>query len=643
MQIKNIKAERGNPLMMGATVVGKSVNFAITAKLGSQCEVVLYEKGGNKEAFRIPFESAQVIGNVFAMSVSGLDYKKYDYNFSVDGEIITDTYAKAVSGKEKWGETPEHIKGVIVNHEFDWQGDGPLGYPFDETILYRLHVRGFTKHQSSKCRHKGTYLGIIDKIPYLKSLGITMVELMPAYEFNEVKPYREPATSMRGQFSIERPVLNYWGYTDGYAFAPKAAYAYATEHGGQVDEFKCMVRELHKNGIEISMEFFFPKGTNPTYILDALHYWVMEYHIDGVHVNCEEAVMKMIQTDHLLCTTKIFTYSFPSNTDFYHHYDGNRNLANFNDDFMVTARKFIKGDEDMLGMVSYKIKANPTGVAVVNYVANHNTFTLYDMVSYDRKYNEANGENNQDGAVYNYSWNCGIEGDTRKRTIMELRKKQIKNALCMVLLSQGVPMIYAGDEMCNSQKGNNNPYCLDNEVSWTNWNTTAIARETLEFTKKLIAFRKAHKVLHMSREPMQMDYKAYGLPDLSYHGSKAWYADFSNFNRHFSVMYCGKYALEDNRPEEPDLMIAYNMFWQPMEFGVPSARGKRRWKVVFSSENPKNVCEQDVDKVFSVEGRSITVLVADAPAENTKKKGKGKKKNSGEKNVKTSVSTIIQQ
>ena len=621
-----MRVERGNPLMMGATVVGENVNFAITAKLGSTCEVVLYEKGSNQEALRIPFASAQVIGNVFAMSVSGLDYTKYDYNFSVDGEIITDTYAKAVAGKEKWGEVPENIKGVIVNHEFDWQGDAPLGYPFDETILYRLHVRGFTKHTSSKSRHKGTYLGIIDKIPYLKKLGITMVELMPAYEFNEVKPPIELPTSMRGQFLMERPVLNYWGYTDGYAFAPKASYAYSTAHGGQVEEFKYLVRQLHKNGIEISMEFFFPKDTNPTYILDALHYWVMEYHIDGIHVNCEEAVMKMIQTDNLLCTTKIFTYSFPSNADFYHHYDGNRNLANFNDDFMVTARKFIKGDEDMLNMVSYKIKANPSGVTVVNYVANHNTFTLYDMVSYDRKYNEDNGENNQDGAVYNYSWNCGIEGDTRKRTVMELRKKQIKNALCMVLLSQGVPMIYAGDEMCNSQKGNNNPYCLDNEISWTNWNTTAIAKETLAFTRMLIQFRKAHKVLHMNREPEQMDYKSYGLPDLSYHGSKAWYADFSNFNRHFSVMYCGKYALEGGRPEEPDLMIAYNMFWQPMEFGVPSARGRRQWKIVFSTENPKNVCEKDVDKVFSIAGRSIAVLVAEAPVETKRKASKKVKK-----------------
>lgn len=604
--LENIKVYRGNPLLMGVTVIGDEVNFAITAKYGSNCQVVLYEKGKDEEAARIPFENAQVIGNVYAMSVSGLDYSKYYYNFSVDGEIVTDEYAKALSGKKNWGKACDNLKGIIINDDYDWQQDAPLNIPFDETILYRMHVRGFTKHATSKVKHKGTYLGIVEKIPYLKELGINMIELMPAYEFNEIK--KENATSMKGQFAIESPVLNYWGYTDGYAFAPKASFAWTNTPGGEVEEFKYLVRELHKNGIEISMEFFFPQGTNPKLILDCLHYWVMEYHIDGIHANCEEAVMRMVETDNLLCTTKIFTYSFSNNTDFYSRNSEIRNIANFNDDFMVCARRFIKGDEDMLNTMAYKIKANPPGVAVVNYVANHNTFTLYDTVSYDRKYNEANGENNRDGAVYNYSWNCGAEGDTRKRKIMDLRKRQIKNALCLVFLSQGVPMLYAGDEMCNSQKGNNNPYCLDNEISWTNWNTNAMAKEILEFTKNIIAFRKKHKVLHLSQETRQMDYKSYGLPDMSYHGTKAWYADFSHFNRHFSVMYCGKYALLDKAGEEQDIYIAYNMYWENQEFGVPSARNKKKWHLEFSTDGNKKDC--DIERMYEAPGRSISVLVA---------------------------------
>lgn len=607
MEKEKIKVERGNPLMMGATVMGEAVNFAITAKRGSHCELVLYEKETGTEKKRIPFKNAQVIGNVYAMSVTGLDYRKYDYNFSVDGKIITDRYAKAISGKSEWGKLPESVRGSIVRDEYDWQGDAPLNIPYDETILYRMHVRGFTKHKSSKVKHKGTYLGIVDKIPYLKELGITMIELMPAYEFHEVRS--AVSTSMKGDFQIASERLNYWGYTDAYSFAPKAAFAYTDRPGGEVEEFKYMVRELHKNGMEVSMEFFFPQGTNPKMILDCLHYWVMEYHIDGLHVNCEEAVMKMIQTDNLLCTTKIFTYCFASDTDFYQS-DGERgNLANFNDDFMVSARRYIKGDEDMLNTISYKIKANPSGVTVVNYVANHNTFTLYDMVSYDQKYNEMNGENNKDGAVYNYSWNCGSEGDTRKRKVMDLRKKQIKNALCLVLLSQGVPMIYAGDEMCNSQKGNNNPYCLDNEISWTNWNTTAMAKETFEFTKKLIRFRKKHKILHMPKETRQMDYKSYGMPDMSYHGTKAWYADFSHFNRHFSVMYCGKYVTECGKKEEPDLYIAYNMHWEPQQFGVPQARNKKEWHVAFSTD-ASFAHDIKINRVFTAKERSVTVFIA---------------------------------
>lgn len=608
MDINNIKITRGNPLMMGAVVMGDKINFAITAKTESRCKVLLYEKGTDKAAIELPFENSQVIGNVYAMTVEGIDYKKYDYNFEVNGEVVTDSYAKALSGKKQWGTDAENLRGVIIDDEYEWQGDGPLNIPFDETIMYRLHVRGFTKHASSKVKHKGTYLGIIDKIPYFKELGITMIELMPAYEFSEIK--REPATSMRGQFLIESPVLNYWGYTGGYAFAPKAAFAYTKETGGEVEEFKYMVRELHKNGIEISMEFFFPDGTNPKMILDCLHYWVMEYHIDGIHVNCEEAVMRMIQTDNILCRTKIFTYSFVGNKDFYDRDTNVKNLADFNDDFMVAARRFIKGDEDMLNTVSYKIKANPPGAAVVNYVANHNTFTLYDMVSYDKKYNEDNGENNNDGAVYNYSWNCGAEGDTRKRKIMDLRKKQIKNALVLVMFSQGVPMIYAGDEMCNSQKGNNNPYCLDNEISWTNWNTTAMAKEIFAFTKELIKFRKNHKVLHLTEETRQMDYKSCGLPDLSYHGTKAWYADFSHFNRHFSVMYCGGYAAMSGGSDEPDIYVAYNMYWEPQKFGVPSARNKKQWKEALSTDSLNSTEDMKIDRTCIVPARSITVLVA---------------------------------
>ncbi|MBE5959146.1 MAG: alpha-amylase [Lachnospiraceae bacterium] len=597
--------ERGNPLILGATVIGDAVNFAFTAKLNSNCELVLYEKGNSQECERIPFENGQVIGNVFAMKVIGLDYKKYDYNFSIDGRIVTDAYAKALSGKEEWGVKPVDIRASIVSDDFDWEGDAPLNIPFEDTIMYRLHVRGFTKHSSSKVKHKGTYLGIVDKIPHLVDLGISMVELMPAYEFNEVPVDVKPSSPYYSV--IKQDKINFWGYTDGYTFSPKASFAFSNKSGGEVEEFKYMVKELHKAGIEVSMEFFFPEGTNPTLIIDCLHYWIMNYHIDGIHINCEDAVMKMVQTDNLLSRTKIFTYTFPVDTDFYNARGEYKNLANFNDDFMVSARRFLKGDEDMLNTISYKIKANPSGVAMVNYVSNHNTFTLFDLVSYDKKYNEANGEANADGAVYNYSWNCGVEGVTRKKKVLDLRRKQIKNALSMVLLSQGVPMIYSGDEMCNSQQGNNNPYCQDNEISWVEWNTNAMAKDVLAFVKETIKFRKAHTVLHTPTEPRMMDYKGCGLPDMSYHGTKAWYPDFSNFNRHFSAMYCGKYAECFGHQEEDDIYIAYNMHWNQQAFGIPSPKAGMRWEVLFTTDLFAKI--QIENRIFLAPPRSVTILV----------------------------------
>ena len=318
--------------------------------------------------------------------------------------------------------------------------------------------------------------------------------------------------------------------------------------------------------------------------------------------------MKMIERDALLSKTKVFTYSIPMADSVYGQLE-TRNFADFNDDFMVAVRKFVKGDEDMLGDIAGRIKKNPNSTAVVNYVANHNTFTLYDAVSYDKKYNMDNGENNNDGAIYNYSWNCGEEGDTRKRTVMDLRKHQIKNMLSLVFLSQGVPMIYAGDEMCNSQKGNNNPYCLDSEISWTNWNTTAMAKEIFEYTKNLIEFRKANKVLHLSEETKQIDHASLGLPDLSYHGTRAWAGDFAHFNRHLGVMLCGAYAKLDHKRAGRDIYIAYNMYWTPMTFGMPAAGKNKKWEVAFSTDK-QGAVEKKIDKNVTVPARTTTVFVA---------------------------------
>lgn len=606
MNENKIIVNKGNPLKLGATVSDKSINIAFCAKENSKCELLLYKKGSNRISKRIPFDKKYAFGNIYTMKLTGIDYKEYDYNFSVDGGVITDEYAKATVGKKTWGVAPKLVKAAFVKHDFKWGNDRKINIPFDETIIYRLHVRGFTKSKTSKVENKGTYKGIIEKIPHLKELGVTLVELMPAYDFNE--KVGKVATSMKASVDISNPTLNYWGYTDGFAFAPKASFAAGKEDGAEVSEFKEMVKTLHKNGIEVSMEFYFPYGTKPHYVLDAIRYWVMEYHIDAVHLNCEDAVMRMIKSDALLEKTKVFTYKIPDGEAFYKRAGEVRNFADFNDDFMVAARRFVKGDEDMVNDISQRIKKNPPNASVVNYVANHNTFTLYDTVSYDRKYNEANGENNNDGAVYNYSWNCGAEGDTKKRSVMELRKKQIKNLLGLVFLSQGVPMIYAGDEMCNSQKGNNNPWCLDNEISWTNWNQTVIAKEIFEYIKEIIAFRKANKVLHLKEETRQTDHASLGMPDLSYHGIRAWALDHEHFYRHIGIMFCGKYAKLDKKKQGPDIYIAYNMYWMPTKFGLPSLGKNKKWKVAFTSA--KDAIKGRIDKNVVVPERTMTIFIS---------------------------------
>jgi len=258
---------------------------------------------------------------------------------------------------------------------------------------------------------------------------------------------------------------------------------------------------------------------------------------------------------------------------------------------MIHARKFLKSDEDQVGPMTYHMKHNPLNFGVVQYVANQNSFTLMDTVSYDRKHNEANGEHNQDGTDYNYSWNCGYEGKTRKKKINRMREKQIKNILLFLMLSQGTPMIMAGDEMGHTQQGNNNPYCQDNDVSWINWNDLNKNSEIYEFFKELVAFRKKHMILHMEQELRMMDYRSIGCPDLSYHSDRAWYTDCNHICRHFAAMFGGEYAYPQKESKtieqlpQRNIYVAYNMHWEIQQLGIPSAKKGYQWvKIMDTTE-----------------------------------------------------------
>ncbi len=604
----------------GARKLGEDICFTIAVPDGKDCSLLLYKKGKEEVEISIPMEGSVRYGDLRSLKVEQLPAEKYEYNYLIDGQIVTDPYAGHVAGRECFGEPVKEggLRGRIVSETYDWQGDGPLLIPYEEGIVYAAHVRGFTRHASSRVKAKGTFAGMQEKIPYLKELGINQLELMPVYEFSELASMESSERMKYAPLGPAESRVNYWGYTpQAYYFAPKAAYA-AT--GDPVREFKDLVRELHRNGIEVILEFYFPKGTRASLILDCVRYWVMEYHIDGIHINRDGSPVEALAQDPLLSHTKIFSESFALDEIYEEKaVPAFRNLAEYNDGFMLAARRFLKGDEGQLADFTWRARRSPSRHGVINYMASHNGFTLMDLVSYDEKHNEANGEDNRDGTDFNYSWNCGEEGPSRRKRLLQLRSRQLRNAFVLLLLSQGTPLLYAGDERGNSQSGNNNAWCQDNELSWIQWKTGKLESGILEYVKSLIAFRKAHPIFHQSRELRMMDYLSCGCPDVSYHGRRAWFGDFENYSRSVGVLYAGDYMEKDSQGKGGDdyFYIAYNMHWMPHETALPALPGERTWRTALDTgregitgiypEGQEPVLEEQ--RMVTVPERTILVLI----------------------------------
>lgn len=603
---QQIKTATGNPCALGVTETEDGYNFAVVSKQ-SGIILNLYREGEEIPLFVIDMDEKYKFGDIFAVRVSGDNIGELLYNYEVSGKTFIDPYGKLVCDTEKFGVSVREngYRCRVFNQRFNWEDDRPINRPYSDTIIYKLHVRGFTKHGSSKVKHKGTYSGVTEKIPYLKELGITAVELMPVFEFEEVRKWTENDKNLMYNPRFNGKV-NYWGYTGGMYFAPKAAYASDCMMGGCQAEFKQMVKMLHEAGIEVIVEMYFPYDAGINLIRDCVRYWVIEYHLDGVHLNCQDAALETIANDPLLSKTKLFTHYWNLNCNDRSY----KNLANFNQGFMNTARKLLKGDENQVGDFVSRLKENSEAVANINYIADNNSFTLMDLVSYERKHNEPNGENNRDGEDFNNSWNCGVEGKCRKKKIIELRRRQMKNALIMVMLSQGTPLIMAGDEFGNSQLGNNNPYCQDNEISWLDWKNLDTNRDLFLFVKKLIAFRKEHPILHMSKPLRDMDYLSVGYPDISYHGDNAWFAGFENYNRHFGVMYCGKYAKKPDGGEDDFIYVAYNLHWEKHNLALPVLPDNMEWNIISDTAAGENLCSSICNERFvTVQERSVVVLI----------------------------------
>ncbi len=691
-EYQGYKLRPGKPLPFGATFVPGGVNFSIYSSHATSCTLVLFDKGEPQPKAEIPFPDEFRIGNVYSMVVFGLDYENIEYGYRMDGpfdpreghwfdksKILSDPYAKALGGRDVWGEPPNwsdiyQHRSRLVFDDFDWGGDKPLEIPTEDLVIYEMHVRGFTKHPTSGVKFPGTFAGMRQKIPYLKELGVNCVELLPIYEFDEFENSKpSPVTG--------ETLLQYWGYSTVCFFAPKAGYAATGKLGMQVDELKALIKELHRNGIEVFLDVVFnhtAEGNeqgpyisfrgldNKTYymltpggyyfnfsgtgntlncnnpivrnmVLDCLRYWAAEYHIDGFRFDLaailgrdpfgaplsNPPLLETLAFDPILAKCKLVAEAWDAGGLYQvGSFPAYGRWAEWNGKYRDAVRKFLKGEAGLVGEMAQRLQGSPDlylsrgPTASVNFITAHDGFTLMDLVSYNEKHNWANGENNNDGANDNESWNCGWEGPTDDPGINALRRRQIKNAIAMLMVSQGVPMILMGDEIGRTQQGNNNTYCQDNELNWMDWTLLESNADLFRFFKHMIAFRHAHPLLRNRWHFSNRDYVGSGYADITWHGTKAWQADWSDSSRTIAFMLCGKHA-HGGAQRDNYLYVALNVHWEAHWFELPGLPDGMQWHVFANTgaPTPDDIQEPGREPLLPdqsgllVGDRSVVVLV----------------------------------
>ena len=602
--------EKKNIEMQSAAANKRDITFRLATEGSEEVSVLLYKKGSQEVIREVPLEEHPFDGSVRSTHVM-LDPAHTEYNFRAGGRVMQDPAARLIRGRDTFGDLSdreEHqVRCGFVTEDFPWEGDVPLRLPYEDVISYCLHVRGFTMGRQSGVRHKGTFRGLQEKIPYLNELGINQIILMPAYDFNEVMVRPVAGQNMAPAGAADAPAadkkLNYWGYTDGFFYAPKAGYSASRSPDL---EFKEMVKALHRAGIELIMEFAFPDRKDICFMTDCLSWWIREYHVDGFFLLVRKETACMLAGCPQLKGVKLITGYYPAREVYP---DGRKSrlrlLGSCNDGFKESCRRLLKGDEDRLGDFVNRMRQNEEDTACINYITNHDGFTLMDLVSYDKKHNEENGEQGRDGAACEYSWNCGVEGPSRKSTVQALRMRQMKNAFAMLLLAQGTPMLLAGDEFCNTQGGNNNPWCIDSPVTWLDWNKSKSACEMTEYVKKLIAFRKAHGILHPAAPLKGSDQTSCGYPDFSCHSGRAWYGGFEYQNRHIGMMFCSQ-----SKEKEDFVYTAFNLHWDSQTFALPYLPDGMEWEIAFDTDGGAGEYDSGEAAVreFTLPGRSVRVL-----------------------------------
>jgi isoamylase len=676
------KTSRGQCQPLGATVLPDGVNFAVFSRHAQNVHLVLFKEGQEEPIAEIPLDAdTNRTGDVWHIFVHGVT-TQHLYGYRVHGlflprgghrfnakAILLDPYARALSGGQVWGvpDVPQghhngngqarlSRRGRIVSDDFDWAGDVPPRIALAQTIIYEMHVRGFTCHASSGVRHPGTFLGVIEKIPYLKSLGITAVQLMPVLEFDELElGNKHPGTG--------EALRNYWGYAPLSFFAPKASYA--AHPGQQIREFKEMVRALHRAGLEVILDVVYNhtgegndhgptisfrglddvvyymldrEGRYYNYsgcgnslnanhpvvrelILDSLVYLVSELHVDGFRFDLagslgrgphgkmldDPPLLQHIAEHPVLSGAKLIAEPWDTSQSLLGKFPAWGRWAELNGWFRDDVRRFVRSEPGATAAVAKRIcgsldlygDTSRHSYHSINFVTCHDGFTLNDLVSYDKKHNSANGENNRDGWDDNISFNCGHEGPTENAAINALRQRQTRNLLTLLFISQGVPLLLDGDEFGRTQQGNNNAYCQDNDISWVDWTLAQKNAGLLRFTRHLIALRKRYFAI--SREQF--------VTRVSWHGTKVGDPDWTGQKRTLAFQLHGT-------PSQPDFHVMFNAHWEWQRFQLP--RGPRPWHRLLDTnlESPADIVEEN-DAVLLQPGdhyvlapRSTVILVA---------------------------------
>lgn len=628
--MKNVIKE-GKYEKLGVQQQQDNVIFTFCGEKEDRCFVVLInKKDGSRERIEVPEEYC--LGSLRSIQIYRLNTEDYVYYYEINGEVIMDPYARRVVGREIWNNAERKDRGYEVfggfaKEKFDWKEDKAPEIPRGDMFLYKLHVRGFTMDGGG--RNPGTFKALMNRIGYLQKLGVTTVELMPVYEFEEMPIPVQIQLPDYIQWESEsedviQPVikeetrgqLNYWGYGTGNYFAVKVSYASEPEFASR--EYKMLIRRLHEHGMECIMEMHFPEGTNHNLILDALRYWVMEYHVDGFHLIGESIPVTAIVQNNLLSRTKIFCEKFEQTVaDASRKY---KNLYVYKEEYMYPARKVLNHLNGNMREFIDQQRKQGTCWGYVNFIASNNGFTLADLFMYNDRHNEANGENNLDGNAWNFSNNYGVEGPTRRRFVNSLRRLKWRNSMMMLFLAQGVPMLWSGDEMGNSQQGNNNAYCQDNPVGWMNWKNEKTHKKELIFLRQLAEFRKEHPILSNEMPFQFSDYRGFGFPDLSFHGESAWILEPSVGGLCIGMMYCGAYSSDESKSE--DVYVGYNFFSAVSTLALPQLPKNRGWYRVMDSADEIPYLEIPVrqeDPFLLMKPQSICVLVS-RPVEHMEKR-----------------------